>query len=168
MPLIKASVRRLISRQGVARLATAGRDGRPAVVPVTFVLIKDTVYHALDAKPKQVPSAQLRRVRNLLENPRSALLIDAYDEDWSRLWWVLLEGRGRLLESGSERARALGALKRKYPQYRQGWLPEGAAVIALDVDRLRQWKSGSPRQSSGSRQRSGSRRSRSAGPRNEP
>jgi len=83
----------------------------------------------------------LRRVRNVRANPRAALLIDYYVEDWRRLWWVLLRGRGRVLESGLEHARAIMALKRKYPQYRSSVpLAADALVIAIDVQRLSRWR----------------------------
>jgi PPOX class probable F420-dependent enzyme len=115
------------------------------VVPVCFVLLGDTLYHAIDAKPKSVASGRLRRVKNVRANPTAALLIDHYVEDWRRLWWVLLHGRARLVEQGPEHRRAITALRRKYPQYRTTTpLAADALVIALDVRRLRHWQASHP------------------------
>jgi PPOX class probable F420-dependent enzyme len=116
----------------------------PSVVPVCFILVRSTVYSAIDAKPKGLAPAALRRVRNVMANPESVLLVDHYEEAWDRLWWVALHGEARVLAEGDEHDRALAGLKRKYPQYRDGWpLDPGALVIALDVRRLRHWRSSS-------------------------
>lgn len=114
------------------------------MIPVCFVLLGATIYHAIDAKPKGAEPLALRRVRNLVANPDSVLLVDHYEGDWRRLWWVLLRGQSRLLKDGPEHRRALVALARKYPQYREGWpLEGGALVIALDVRTLQHWRSNS-------------------------
>ncbi len=106
-----------------------------------FVLVGDTLYQAIDAKPKSVAARRLRRVKNVRANPRVALLIDHYVEEWRRLWWVLLFGRARLIDHGPEHQRAIDALRRKYQQYRTTTrLSSDALVIALDVQRLRQWR----------------------------
>ena len=138
--LIDPGLRRRIARARVGHLATS--DGtRPSVVPVCFVLLGDTLYQAIDAKPKSVRAGQLRRVRNVQANPKAAILIDHYVEDWRRLWWVLLQGRARLLATGSEQERAIKSLRRKYVQYRTTTpLTSNALVIALDVARLRHWR----------------------------
>jgi PPOX class probable F420-dependent enzyme len=142
--LIDPGLRRRLTRARVGHLATS--DGtRPTVVPVCFVLLGDTLYHAIDAKPKSVASGRLRRVKNVRANPTAALLIDHYVEDWRRLWWVLLHGRARLVEQGPEHRRAITALRRKYPQYRTTTpLAADALVIALDVRRLRHWQASHP------------------------
>lgn len=115
------------------------------LVPVCFVLLGETLYHAIDAKPKSVAPDQLRRVVNLRANPNATLLIDHYVEDWRRLWYAQFAGRGRLLVFGPEHRRAIIALRRKYPQYRSTVpLPADALVIALDVQRLRHWQASSP------------------------
>jgi PPOX class probable F420-dependent enzyme len=133
-------LRRRITRARVGHLATS--DGtRPSVVPVCFVLVGDCVYQAIDAKPKSVAPGRLRRVKNIRANPKAALLVDQYLEDWRRLWWVLLQGRARLVTQGAEQQRAIAALRRKYPQYRTTTpLMPNALVIALDVGRLRHWQ----------------------------
>lgn len=114
-------------------------------MPVCFVLVGDTIYQAIDAKPKSVSAGRLRRVKNIRANPVAALLIDHYVEDWRRLWWVLLHGRARVVASGPEQERAIKALTRKYPQYRTTTpLGADALVIALDVRRLRHWGASDP------------------------
>jgi PPOX class probable F420-dependent enzyme len=117
----------------VARLATADAEGRPHLVPVVFAVRDDTVYSAVDAKPKRTTS--LRRLANVAENPAVSLLVDHYEEDWERLWWVRAEGRGRVLEgSVSEAARAIELLRERYPQQRAT-----GAVLAVDVERWSGW-----------------------------
>jgi PPOX class probable F420-dependent enzyme len=142
--LIDPGLRRRIARARVGHLATS--DGtRPSVVPVCFVLLGDTLYQAIDAKPKSVNAGQLRRVKNIQANPKAALLIDHYVEDWRRLWWVLLHGRARLVATGPEQERAIKSLRRKYVQYRTTTpLMSNVLVIALDVRRLRHWQANRP------------------------
>ncbi|HEX9096802.1 MAG TPA: TIGR03668 family PPOX class F420-dependent oxidoreductase [Candidatus Dormibacteraeota bacterium] len=142
--LIDPGLRRRITRARVGHLATS--DGtRPTVIPVCFVLLGDTVYQAIDGKPKSVPPHRLRRVKNIRANPQAALLVDQYLEDWRRLWWVLLHGRARLVIQGAEQRRAIAALRRKYPQYQTTTpLAADALVIALDVRRLRHWQASHP------------------------
>jgi PPOX class probable F420-dependent enzyme len=148
---IEAPLRRELGRTTVGHFATT--DGQqPSVVPVCFAVLGSTIYHAIDAKPKSGNPLALRRLRNLRSNPGAAFLIDHYEADWRRLWWVLVRGRVRLLDTGAEHRRAIAALKRKYPQYRQDLpLDDGALVIALDVQRLQHWRSSSPARPRGRR-----------------
>ena len=143
--MIDAGLRRRIARARVGHLATS--DGRvPSVVPVCFALVGETLYQAVDGKPKSVDAARLRRVKNVRANPRAALLIDHYVEDWRRLWYVLLRGKARIVDDGPEQQRAIGALRKKYPQYRTTVpLAPDALVIAIDVRRLRHWRASSSR-----------------------
>lgn len=123
----------------MARLSTIDPDGRPNVVPVVFALDADTLYSSVDAKPKRTP--QLRRMENILARPDAVTaLVDHYEEDWPRLWWVRLRGRGRVLEEGAERERALTLLREKYSQYRD--MPSQGQVLALDVVEWRGWSWG--------------------------
>ena len=108
-----------------------------------FAVVGQVVYQVIDAKPKSVPPERLRRVRNLRANPRAALLVDHYEEDWKRLWFVLVEGNTRMLRDGPEHAAAIEALRQKYSQYREMQLNENALVIALDVEKVTEWR-GSP------------------------
>jgi PPOX class probable F420-dependent enzyme len=120
----------------VARLATADAAGRPHLVPLVFVLLGETVYSAVDQKPKQ--SKALRRLANVRANPQVSLLVDQYDDDWATLWWVRADGTGRVLDPGDlEAVRAVAALATRYPQYADD--PPDGAVLAVDVHRFRGW-----------------------------
>lgn len=128
-------LRARVAEARVGRLATVDPSGRPHVVPCCFALIGDTIYSAVDGKPKS--TVKLRRLDNLRANPAASLLVDHYDDDWSALWWVRLDGTGRVLGTGPEEDAALHALVAKYEQYRSVALP--GPVIALDIDRWRGW-----------------------------
>ena len=131
-----------LARARVAHLATADARGQPHVVPITFVLLDGRVYSALDAKPKRVAERRLKRVRNLLANPRVAVVVDHYAEDWSRLGYVLLTGTGRLLEAGAEGAAAVAALRAKYPQYAAGAMRlEQGPLIVVEPEHVVSWGS---------------------------
>jgi PPOX class probable F420-dependent enzyme len=127
--------RRRVADARVGRLATSEGDGPPHLVPVCFVLSGDTVYSAVDRKPKR--TRQLRRLANVRARPAATLLVDEYADDWSRLWWVRLRGPARVLEDGQERLSALALLREKYPQYVAQ--PPDGAVLALDVNEWRAW-----------------------------
>jgi PPOX class probable F420-dependent enzyme len=134
-----AAARDRFAAARVARLATADATGRPHLVPVTFAVAGDTVYSAVDAKPKTTTA--LRRLANVAANPRVALLVDHYDDgDWGRLWWVRADGVGRVLDAGEpEGRRAIDLLVTRYPAYR-ATRPAGP-VLAVDVDRWSSWSS---------------------------
>ena len=83
-------------------LATSDNKGRPHVIPFCYVFDGESIYSVLDGKPKTTPLRQLRRVRNILENPHVSVVIDHYEEDWSRLHFVLISGEASLLETGNE------------------------------------------------------------------
>jgi PPOX class probable F420-dependent enzyme len=126
-------------RQRVARLATADGAGEPHVVPVCFAYTAGGIYVALDEKPKDVPPARLKRVRNILQNPSVAFVADRYAEDWSLLAFVMVRGRARLLEPGSrEHADAVRLLRGKYHQYERMGLEENP-VIAIRSERVASW-----------------------------
>jgi PPOX class probable F420-dependent enzyme len=119
-------------------LATIDPDGRPHLVPIVFVLAGDTLYSAVDAKPKR--SRKLRRIENARRRPDVTVLFDHYAEDWSALWWVRLRGRARVLDGGQEADRALELLDEKYEQY--GDTRPGLPVLAVDVEEWRGWDAG--------------------------
>lgn len=119
----------------VARLATVDPDGRPHLVPIVFALDGGTLYSAVDHKPKR--SRRLRRIENARARPDVTVLVDHYEEDWRRLWWIRLRGRARVLEEGDEHDRALALLTEKYPQYTDA--PPRGPVLAIDVDEIRTW-----------------------------
>jgi PPOX class probable F420-dependent enzyme len=123
----------------VGRLATASPAGEPHVIPICFVLDGSTIYSAIDAKPKRVAPRRLRRLQNIAANPRTMLLVDDYDEDWSRLRYVQASGRADVLDSGPERERALELLREKYPQYRTMPGFPASLVIRLEVERVVRW-----------------------------
>ncbi len=132
-------VRTFVEQRRVARLATADAQGRPHAIPIVYALDASHLYFALDAKPKSVPPERLRRVRNIIENPRVAIIIDDYREDWRRLAYVLLEGDAALLPDGDERERALALLRAKYRQYRGPRLPSDAPVVRVTIHRAVSW-----------------------------
>lgn len=102
----------------VARLATVDGAAHPSVVPICYAGDGRAIYSALDEKPKRVAPTRLKRVRNLLERPEVALVVDDYDEDWSRLSHLIVRGRAALLEPATaEHVRAVALLRAKYPQY---------------------------------------------------
>ena len=121
----------------VARLATTDPDGRPHLVPIVFAVDGDTVYSAVDRKPKR--SRTLRRIENARARPDVTILVDHYDDDWSRLWWIRLRGRARVLDGGDEREHALELLRDKYPQYRDQ--PPAGPVIAVEIEERSEWTS---------------------------
>jgi coenzyme F420-0:L-glutamate ligase/coenzyme F420-1:gamma-L-glutamate ligase len=132
-----------VQAQSVARLATVGPDGRPHAVPVCYAFDGARFYTPLDEKPKRVAPERLQRVRNITARPEAALLIDRYDDDWSRLGYVLARGVAELLLPGtagqeSARARALTLLRERYPQYRAMNL-EAQPVIALAPSTVSSW-----------------------------
>jgi PPOX class probable F420-dependent enzyme len=117
----------------VARLATAGADGRPHLVPMVFAVAGDEIVSAVDAKPKR--TTRLRRLANVRENPQVALLADHYEEDWGALWWVRADGRGRVADRDD---RALALLAARYPQYREA--PPAGPVLTVTVERWSGWR----------------------------
>jgi PPOX class probable F420-dependent enzyme len=129
-------MRERVANARVARLATIDPDGRPHLVPIVFVLDGDTLYTAVDAKPKR--SRRLRRIENARERPGVTVLVDRFDEDWRHLWWVRLRGRARVLDDGDEAERALRLLAEKYEQYRTD--PPGTPVLAIEIDEWRAWE----------------------------
>ncbi len=132
--------RRRFASARVAHLATSDARNRPHVVPIVFAVEGDTVYSAVDHKPKR--STQLRRLANIAENPAVALLVDFYDDvDWDRLWWVRAEGTGRVVTPGSEEhALALSGLKNRYAAYEDQ--PPTGVMVAVDVRRWSGWSAG--------------------------
>ncbi|HWM00186.1 MAG TPA: TIGR03668 family PPOX class F420-dependent oxidoreductase [Nocardioidaceae bacterium] len=115
-----------VRSERVARLATTGADMRPHLVPMTFALSGDVVVSAVDQKPKR--TTDLRRLRNIEDNPRVALLWDLYDDDWRRLWWVRGDGRAEVVHTGDRWHAAVEALRERYAQYRER-PPRGPAVL---------------------------------------
>ncbi len=124
----------------VGHLATADAEGAPHIVPVCFVADAHAVYSALDHKPKRLTGYRIKRVRNIVANPRVAFLVHHYDEDWEKLYYVMLRGTASLLERGAEYERALRLLEAKYVQYRERRLTATAGlVIKIVPTTVRHW-----------------------------
>ena len=109
----------------VARLATVDESGHPHLVPVTFALDGDLAYIAVDHKPKT--TRNLKRLRNIEANPHVSLLVDCYDEDWTRLWWIRADGTATILRDPATFTEPNRLLTAKYPQYQQH-SPEGPLI----------------------------------------
>jgi PPOX class probable F420-dependent enzyme len=128
-------MRRLVEPARVARLATVSADGRPHLVPVCFTLVGEVAYSAIDHKPKR--TSRLRRLANIEATGQASLLVDEYHEDWSALWWVRLDGRGRVVSDAAEAADAIAALMAKYDQYAA--TPPAGPVLAIEIARWSGW-----------------------------
>ena len=127
--------RRRFAAARVARLATTRPDGTPHVVPVTFAVDGDTVYTAVDDKPKR--SRRLQRLANLAVHPRCAVLVDHYDDDWSQLWWVRADGDARTEHAPDPSHLGLALLADRYPSYTAA--PPAGPLIVISVVRWRGW-----------------------------
>ena len=131
--MVSSEARRRFAEARVARLATITPDGRPHLVPIVFALRGDTVYSAVDDKPKR--TTELARLANVAAHPRASVLVDHYEEDWSALWWVRGDGLARVLKPDRPEAQdAIALLKDRYPQQQVT-----GAVLALDVERWSGW-----------------------------
>jgi PPOX class probable F420-dependent enzyme len=128
-------MRRRIESASVARLATVGHGGRPHIVPVTFALSEAALYFAVDRKPKR--TADLQRLRNIEANPAVSVLVDHYEDDWTKLWWVRIDGQALVVRDGGGLEEAMALLTERYPQYRIA-PPDGPAV-KITIDRMSGW-----------------------------
>jgi PPOX class probable F420-dependent enzyme len=131
---LDTATRRRVAESPVARLATVRPDGHPHLVPITFALDGDRIVTAVDHKPKTTSS--LQRLRNIATNPVASVLVDHYDDDWNRLWWVRGDGEARVVHDGVERDDGIDLLVAKYAPYREQ-RPEGPAVVVT----VRHWAS---------------------------
>ena len=135
---ITPEVSEFIRDHRVARLATVDDAGSPHVIPVCYAFDGARIYTALDLKPKRVESRMLKRVRNILENPRVALVIDDFSESWSELAYVLIHGAACIVDNGEEQRLGEGLLRSKYPQYRE-LLEPGATIISITPEKIISW-----------------------------
>jgi PPOX class probable F420-dependent enzyme len=126
---------RRLAEAKVAQLATVSEDGRPHIVPFVFAVDGNTLYFAVDAKPKT--TANLKRLKNISANPSVSVLVDHYEDDWSKLWWVRADGSARVVADPTEAKRAVELLVNRYAQYRASRPP--GPVVAIDIDRLTGW-----------------------------
>ncbi|GAB3701184.1 TIGR03668 family PPOX class F420-dependent oxidoreductase [Nocardiopsis oceani] len=130
-----ARAREAFAAGRVARLATVDGAGQPHLVPVTFAAYADTLAVAVDSKPKSTRDP--KRLRNIAGNPRASLLVDEYDDDWTRLWWARADGLARIEHAGPDWTRARDELTARYRQYRV--TPPAAAIILVAVERWSGW-----------------------------
>jgi PPOX class probable F420-dependent enzyme len=135
--MLKAAERDFLAESRVGHLATADARAAPHVVPVCFVVSENTLYITVDQKPKGAPRG-LKRLRNLTENPAAAFVADRWDEDWTRLGWVMLRGSAEILDSGAEHNLAQALLCERYRQYR-GMSLGDLPVIAVRIERVASW-----------------------------
>ncbi len=132
-----------LAGSAVARLATVDEHGKPHIVPIVFAVAGDTLYFAIDAKPKR--TRELKRLKNITANPAVAVLADHYEDDWTKLWWVRADGTARVVTDSAEAGRATELLASRYSLYRKA-RPAGP-VVAINLDRLTGWRgaAGNPR-----------------------
>ncbi len=119
----------------VGHLATVDERGEPHIVPIVFALPGDRLVTAVDHKPKT--TRRLKRLENIRANPAVSVLVDHYDDDWSGLWWVRVDGTARVFERGEEWEEAIAALVAKYPQYVEQ-PPDGPAIV-IQILRVSSW-----------------------------
>ncbi len=133
-------VREFIAGKRVARLATADASGAPHNVPLCYWFDGERVYFAIDEKPKRETGMRLKRMRNIAENPRVAVVIDHYEEDWAQLAYVLIRGTARVVEDPQEYMVALRALREKYLQYRgMTFTPEQNPIVKIEPHHVHVW-----------------------------
>jgi PPOX class probable F420-dependent enzyme len=130
--------RQFVAERRVAYLATADRVAVPHVVPVCFAVAGETLYITIDEKPKRTSGRALKRIRNIAENPVVAVVVDRYDEDWTRLGWVMLHGRAEILAEGTEHDAAQALLRSRYPQLEAMQIARHP-VIAVRIGRTTSW-----------------------------
>ena len=135
--MLNDAQRGFLDRSRVAHLATANRRGEPHLIPVCFGVDGMSLYITVDEKPKR-QDIPLKRIRNILENPAVAVTVDRWDEDWTRLAWIMLRGAAEILPDGAEHGRAQAMLQGRYPQYRTMDLAP-LPVIAVRIQRVLSW-----------------------------
>ncbi|MYF26776.1 MAG: TIGR03668 family PPOX class F420-dependent oxidoreductase [Acidimicrobiia bacterium] len=136
MSIPPETVQRLLGEARSATLGTVDEKGQVHLVPIVFAFQDGMIYTAVDAKPKT--THRLKRIRNIESNPRVSVLVDYYHDDWERLWWIRLDGKARIVESGPARTSALLLLAEKYPIY-VDQPPPGPAIV-IEVETIRSWK----------------------------
>jgi PPOX class probable F420-dependent enzyme len=134
--------RRFLEAHRIGHVATTGPDGAPHVMPVCYALDDEAVYFVADAKPKRRPARELTRLRNVRATGRAALVVDDYDEDWTRLAWVLVRGAATIVEDAALHAAVLERLRARYPQYRAMALDDVAAhpIVRIVPQSVRRWR----------------------------
>ena len=136
--MLTDQVRSFLNTVRVGHLATADASGAPHVLPVCYAVGDEALYITIDEKPKRPSARPLKRLANILQNPAIAVCVDRYDEDWTRLAWVMLRGRAEILACGREHDQAQTLLRARYPQYRTMRIEE-LPVITLRIERMTSW-----------------------------
>ena len=138
---VSNAIRAKLEESRVARLATLDAAGEPHIVPICYGYDGRVFYSAVDLKPKRVAPEKLARLQHIKARPQVALLIDQYDEEWSRLWYILVRGTAKLIPTSAprERAQAIRRLGAKYSQYAAGMLPDDAPIIQITPKRIISW-----------------------------
>ncbi len=129
------ALRQRLAGAAVARLATVGADGKPHLVPIVLAVERDTIYFAVDAKPKR--TTNLQRLKNIAANPAVCVLVDHYEDDWSKLWWVRVDGTARILADNDEASHAIDMLVNRYEEYRN--VRPAGPVVAIAIERVTGW-----------------------------
>lgn len=138
--LISDSVEQFINAHVVARLATAGNDKQPHLIPFCYAYDGAHFYFVVDQKPKRQTGKPLKRIQNMLENPHVALVIDDYTDDWSQLAYVMVRGTAELVEDEAEYDRSLALLRERYPQYLQMELVFGQnSMVRITPKKVNVW-----------------------------
>tara|TARA_B100000029_G_scaffold102541_2_gene92960 strand:- start:845 stop:1276 length:432 start_codon:yes stop_codon:yes gene_type:complete len=136
--MLTDQARGFLNSHRVARFATADPTGQPHVVPICYAVSGNSVYFTIDEKPKQLTDKPLKRIRNLQANPHIALVVDRYEEDWTQLGWVMIQGEAALLGDGEEHKKAQRLLKVRYPQL-YGMQISDLPVIAVQIKHVVSW-----------------------------
>ena len=136
--MLTDQARGFLNNHRVARFATAEPGGQPHVVPICYVVSDNSVYFTIDEKPKRLTNKPLKRIRNLQNNPHVALVVDRYEEDWTQLGWVMVQGEAAVLDDGKEHTKAQRLLKARYPQL-HGMQISDLPVIAVRIKHVVSW-----------------------------
>src|SRR5579862_1707322 len=138
--LKEPAVREFIESQRIAHLATASSAGAPHNIPLCFWFDGARFYFVIDEKPKRASGTGIKRMRNIAENPRVALVFDHYEENWQQLAYVLIHGIARIVDDADEYARAIQQLRHKYSQYRAMMLTQGKnPLVRIEPERVHAW-----------------------------
>jgi len=136
---LNQKTRTLISRAKVARLATVDQKLYPYVVPVVFVFHGNSFFIPLDEKTKTVNPKNLKRVKNIEKNPNVTLLIDKYQNDWKKLFFLMIHGKAKVIDekNGKIMDKIHKLLVSKYPQYKK--IGIGNSCIKIEPTKVRFW-----------------------------
>jgi PPOX class probable F420-dependent enzyme len=138
---LSRALRAKLKETRVARLATLDTKRGPHIIPFCFAYDGKVFYTPIDRKPKRVAPERLTRLQNIRKSPHVAILIDQYDENWARLWYILIRGKAKIIppSARNERDGAIRLLKAKYPQYAGGMLADDAMVIRIIPEKITSW-----------------------------